>query len=576
MELPPEIRRRASPQSSNDFPGQQRETLRGSLVQLGVVFLVSYLLLFAGMSRRPGMYDEGIVLTGAMRVAAGQIPHRDFYFIYGPAEVYSLAGLFKIFGKSLLAERLFDLFIKALLLTSVYAIVLSHCRRTIAVFISIVTILWLFGLNEFGLATTPISLLNLVGSSLILPAFVGRVSTRQMVAAGAISGAAALFRYDTGIALVGIHACAISIAIYLRFKGTANRLLISASTFWPYLLGFALLTIPPAIYYWSVAPLTSIFHDAIIFPARYYRRGRNLPFPGIHLKGLENLGVYLPIAITGISLYALVERRLRTRVGAAARFENTPQQQEWHGFLVTFSLLLVVMYLKGLVRVSPLQVYLAIIPSLLLVAVLFQHQSAFPRPVRISINCLMWLSLVPAAWSALHEIRLEYLWHLSVAQRIFSFTRNAPPETETAWCKITNPLTRGFCFLPEDDRIHAIEFISGHTRPEQTLYSGLGHHDRIFANDNLIYFATQRMPATRWSHFDPDLQNRYDIQMQMVHELERNAPPYIVLDSEFDLVREPNDSSKSSGVTLLDEYIHDEYRPSETFGTMSVWQRRSP
>lgn len=572
MELPAGFSRRANPQNNNDLTGRQCETLRNFLVQLGVVFLVTYFLLFAGMTRRPGFYDEGIALTGAMRVAAGQIPHRDFYFIYGPAEVCILAGLFKVFGTSLLAERLFDLFIKALLVTSVYAIVLSYCRRAIAVFISMVTILLLFGQKEFGVGTTPVSLLNLVGSYLILPAFAGRVSTRRMLAAGAISGLATLFRYDTGVALVGVHACVLSIAIYLRFKGTTNRLLVFASTFWPYLLGFALLTIPPAIYYLSQAPLASIVHDIIIFPAKYYHRGRNLPFPGIDLRGLENLGVYLPIAIAGISLYALVERRLRP----SARLEKIPEQEEWYGFLVTFTLLLLVMYLKGLVRASPLQMYLAIIPSLLLVAVLYQHQSAFPRPVRISISCLLWLSLLPAAWTALHEIRFEYVWHSSTAQRIFSFARNGRPGTETEWCKMTNPLTKGFCFFPEDDRVYAIEFISSHTRPGQTLYVGVSHHDRIFANDNIIYFATQRLPATRWSHFDPDLQNRYDIQRQMVDELERNAPPYIVLDSEFELSREPNDSAKTSGVTLLDRYIHDKYQPNETFGTMSVWQRRSP
>jgi hypothetical protein len=564
-----------APQSSNDFTGRQSGNLRGFLVQLAVVFLASYLLLFVGMTRRPGFYDEGIMLTGAMRVAAGQIPHRDFHYIYGPAEIYILSGLFKIFGTSLLAERLFDLLIKALLVTSVYAIVLSYCRRAIAIFISAVTILWLYGMKEFGIATTPVSLLNLVGSYLILPAFVGRVSTRRMFAAGAISGLAVLFRPDTGIALVGIHACVIAIAIYLRFKGTGNRLVIFASTFWPYLLGFALLTIPAALYYLSVAPLAAMLEDIVFYPAKYYHRGRYLPFPGIHPKELENLGVYLPIAITGISLYALLAR-LRARLGATARLDNIPQPQGWYGFLVTFTILLIVMYLKGVVRVAPLQMYLAILPSLLLVAVLFQHQSSFPRPVRISISCLFWLSLLPAAWSALHEVRFEYVWHSSVAERILYSTRNAGPGTETEWCKIANPLTTGFCFFPEEDRVHAIEFIDSHTQPGQTLYVGVSHHDRIFANDNIIYFAAQRIPATRWSHFDPDLQNRYDIQMQMVDELERNAPPYIVLDSEFELSREPNDSSKSSGVMLLDRYIHDKYQPSETFGTMSVWQRRRP
>ena len=78
-------------------------------------------------------------------------------------------------------------------------------------------------------------------------------------------------------------------------------------------------------------------------------------------------------------------------------------------------------------------------------------------------------------------------------------------------------------------------------------------HDRIFANDNIIYFGAQRPPATKWSHFDPGLQNNYEIQVEMVHELEINAPPYIVLDSEFEHVREPNESSRSSGITLLDE-----------------------
>ena len=228
------------------------------------------------------------------------------------------------------------------------------------------------------------------------------------------------------------------------------------------------------------------------------------------------------------------------------------------------------MYLKGLVRVAVVQMYLAIIPSLLLIAVLFEHRSTFSRPVRIAISWFMWLSLVPATWSALHEVRLEQLQHSS----LISLAHNAPAEM-TAWCKTSNSLTVGYCFVPEEDRMHAIEFISSHTTPSQRLYAGVSHHDRIAANDNLIYFATQRLPATHWSHFDPDLQNRFDIQTQMIQELERNTPLYIVLDSEFDASREPNDSAKSSGVTLLDDYIHDKYQPGETFGNMSIWRRSS-
>jgi hypothetical protein len=574
--LTSEILSTGSPARGDDFRGLQPGVPRGFLVQLVIVFLVAYLVLAAGMSRRPGMYDEGITLTGAMRVAAGQVPHRDFYFIYGPAEAYILAGLFKVFGPSLLVERLFDLLIKALIVTAVYAIALSYSRRSIAIFVSFVTVMWLFGLIGWGSATTPVSLLNLIGSALILPVFAGRLSTGRMLAAGAVSGAASLFRHETGIALLGIHACVISIAIYLQLTGTANRLRIFASALWPYLLGFALLTVPPALYYFSVAPLAPLLHDIILYPSKFYHRSRNLPFPAIDLKGLENLAVYLPIAIACFTLYVLVRSFLQTHGTAASSAESAPREDAWRGFLITFGLLLVVMYLKGLVRVSPGQVHLAVIPSLLLIAVLFQQRLAFPRPVRIAIGSLTLLSFVAATWSSLHEIRMEYAEHLSVAEWALSSAQGSPPKTSAAWCKSGNPLTRGFCFLPEDDRIHAIEFISSHTRPGESLYSGLKHHDRIFANDNLIYFATQRLPATRWSHLDPGLQTNYDTQTQMINELERNAPPYIVLDSEFDLTLEPNDSAKSSGVTLLDDYIRDKYQPAETFGIMSIRRRGSP
>jgi hypothetical protein len=49
----------------------------------------------------------------------------------------------------------------------------------------------------------------------------------------------------------------------------------------------------------------------------------------------------------------------------------------------------------------------------------------------------------------------------------------------------------------------------------------------------------------------------------MVDELERNPPPYIVLDSEFELSREPNDSSKriSTERNLRDDVCMAETQP---------------
>jgi hypothetical protein len=212
--------------SEEQFVDRRRKPLRRTLIEFSSVFLLSYGILFLGMSRRPNMYDEGISLTGAMQVLAGQLPHRDFYAIYGPGQFYMLAGLFKIFGQSISVARLFDLLIKAILALFVYAIACRYCRRSVAVATYVVTMLWLIGIYcPVDTAVVPVSLLNLIALVLILPIFVRRVSKVQMLVAGAAAGLVELFRYDIGVALLGMQACVIVSAIFLR--GEPGKLMLA-------------------------------------------------------------------------------------------------------------------------------------------------------------------------------------------------------------------------------------------------------------------------------------------------------------------------------------------------------------
>jgi hypothetical protein len=564
---------KASFQDDEHSIEKRRKSLHNILLNSAFVFGGSYLILLLGMSLSPNIYDEGIVLTASMRVAAGQLPHRDFYAIYGPAQFYILAGLYRLFGQSILVDRLLDLFFRALVVASVYTIASSYLRRSIAVFTSLATLVWLFGLYYVtaGVAVIPVSFFNLISTGLLIAVFTRTVSARRIFAAGILAGIATLFRYDTGIALFGIHACIIAIGIRIRFKGKTLSAFMSA--YWPYLLGFALVTLPPALYYLSVAPLHPLIYDIILFPSKYYRHARNLPFPSITLKHFDNIAVYLPIVVVGVSLYAVVADCLRTRDYQASA-QSDPKRQRLCGFLIAFGLLTFVMYFKGFVRISVIQMYLAIIPSLLLASALFQLRFTFSRPLRIFIMFVaVSLSVLAPVCCSLRNIRDMYRDQSSLLESMWSSVRGTRSAIRTTWCSLENAATRGVCFLPEDDRIQTIEFIDSHTRPDQTLFLGVPRHDRIFANDNLTYFASQRLPATKWSEFDADLENRYDIQTQMIQDLEINTPPYIVLDSEFDLVNEPNDSSRSSGVTLLDDYLHKHYQYIQSFGRMAIWQR---
>ena len=542
-----------------------------------VVFLVSYLILFLGMNRRPGIFDEGITLTAAMRLAAQQVPHRDFYVLYGPAEFYLLAHLFGVFGDSLLVERLLDLFTKASVIASVYAIISADCRKWIALCSSFLTLLWLFGLNQWpGSATIPVSLLNLISSALILPIFTESATKLRLFAAGSIAAMAALFRYDTGIALLIVHLLVISVAVFRSGKGISNAVRAWRRHLWPYMLGFTVVAVPPGLYYLTVAPVGALLHDVVMYPKRYYFRGRNLPFPGVHLHSVENLGIYLPVLTACVALLVLFSRYFRpVSDDSLADGGDSRSRQRSSGFLLTFGLITLAMFFKGFVRVAIIQMYLAIIPSLLLLAMLVQLRSTFSRFVRIVVNCLAGLSLLAAASFAYHDAKALYLTRLSVPRYIVSVVWRDVPPMEKAWCESQNPLTRGFCFLPDDDRIRTIKYIRSRTRPDQPIYVGLIEHQKIFACDNILYFATGRLPATRWSELDPDLESRLDVQTQMVQEFETGVPPYMVLDSEFEMMNEPNDSSKKSGVTLLDDYIRSKYEQVATFGVMSVWKRRA-
>jgi hypothetical protein len=560
--------------SDNENFGDHKGDTSRRLFELIFIFVTAFLVLFLAMNLSPNIYDESLILVGAMRVQAGQIPHRDFYANYGPAQFYVLAGLFRLFGQSILVERFYDLVVKALLVTLIYRTLLDYCRRSVALGAAFVAALWIVSLAAMtGTPTIPLSLLSLVGSLLILPVFVSNVSAGRLLLAGVISGIATLFRYDVGIALIGVHAGALAFAGYGRFRGGSARVRDFSLSIAPYLAGAALVLLPTALWYVSASVTTGFFHDLVQYPSKYYHRGRNLPFPRITLKGFDTLNIYVLPVVGVLALYIGGVGFLRVREGDVEDSVNNRARTSWSGVLILFGLLTLAMYAKGFVRISLPHLYLAIIPSLLLFAVLYDHRFSFSRVTRIAIVVMTWLMVLGGSWSTLRYFRDLRLYHASVPEEIFRVARGTQPTIREAWCRLENSATKGLCFLPDDGHIRAIEFVDSHTRPDQKLFVGVTKHDRIFANDNLTYFASQRLPGTRWSHFDPMLQNTYEIQKEMVGELEVNAPPYIVRDSELDQVREPNDSSKSTGVTLLDDYLDRKYRLVETYGEMSIWQR---
>ena len=56
----------------------------------------------------PAIYDEGLIVQGAERILHGQRPYVDFTSGYPPGQFYTIALVFRVFGSSLMAERIWD------------------------------------------------------------------------------------------------------------------------------------------------------------------------------------------------------------------------------------------------------------------------------------------------------------------------------------------------------------------------------------------------------------------------------------------------------------------------------------
>jgi hypothetical protein len=135
-------------------------------------------------------------------------------------------------------------------------------------------------------------------------------------------------------------------------------------------------------------------------------------------------------------------------------------------------------------------------------------------------------------------------------------------------------LPRIRCLALDEDRVAVARFLLDNRNGDARLYVGAGRHDKLFAGDVVLYFAAEGEAATRWHDLHPGVQTRPEIQREMVREMESNAPRFIVVDTTWDDIVEPNASASSSGVVLLDEFIRRDYSPVFRSGAIAVLARR--
>jgi hypothetical protein len=554
---------------TTDIGGESRPSLR-HWIPIGV-FGCAFVFFLITMNRFVNPYDEALILFGSTRVLSGDVPYRDFFANYGPAQFYVLAALFKLFGPSILVERIWDLLIRSCTVLVVYLIVNGTWRRWRALFAAVLTCIWLSYFGFYGYPVFPCLLFCLLGVYCMVPAYRGCPAIVPLLASGLCVGITILFRHDVGTA------AAVGGAFMLGLFHLAQKLdprqkikvLLRSATI--YSGGIALAVVPPLALLVARGAAHDMLVDLVQIPATTYVRMASLPFPSViaiaremmHLKfgSVDQLAIYLPIVAALVGVMGALALGVNQRSATGIAEQALISRQRW--ILAQLSVFSLLFFFKGWVRVSLIHMALSIVPSLVIMTVWELRSRAARIPFAVGIACLLLVSLPPMG-NALWRFEQNRTW-AAQGSGVFGFT-----VSNIGSCFPPAGLERLRCFYIPRQELPAIRYIQEHTAENEGIFVGSARHDKIFINNVLFYFLSERPSITKWHLFAPGAQTTVEIQTEMVAELEMHRPRYVVLSSEWDNVEEPNESSRSSGVTILDQFIHANYHTVAAFGSITI------
>lgn len=530
-----------------------------------ILFLSTFLYLLDPIFRDVNIFDEALQIYGAMRVLNGDIPYRDFWAIYSPGQFYVLAALFKLFGPSLIVERIWDTLIRSLLALTVYLLSTRVVSRRLAALPWLVTTIWLSYCTIYSYPAFPAFLFCLISIYLVF-SYISEVinfqkrDTRWLIAAGITAGIAAVFRHDFGFYIFTTEIIIISIFSFLyRVEGEQKVVFFNSSVVKPplgYMLGMALFAFPISAYFLMKVPFSELVHQLVIFPATVFPDFRSIPYPSLfpdiplltsgkwplktYLWGLlKNIPFYFHFLVFPLAVLHLW--RKKRMISARDR------EKDW---------LLAMLLFFGLLTINQVLVRsdeYHLIQTLVLATIIFS--------ALINESLKVW-KFKPYLTYGLTAIVLAGI--LADPLSYFSFFKPAIPSgiyshgIERARHVAINPMQAA-----------AVEFIQNNVEKNESIYVGNTRHDKIFINDVMFYFLSEHHSATKYHELHPGSATTLEVQKQIVADIERNRVRYIVL-KKIMIERE---QAAESGANLLDDFIKKNYRIVERFGTYFILKR---
>lgn len=525
----------------------------GAVLRAAGLFLGAAALLLLASSPTIGVYDEGLVLTGALRVLHGEWPSRDFYANYAPAQFVLLAGVFALARVDSLAARLLDAAQMGGIVLAAWLLLRRLAPTPWAVGGTLAVLLLLTTTRSELWPINPSILLVLCLVLVLVPRLAEGRGLAPCWPAALLLVALLLTRYDLmpkvllGVGLPALLVLALRRRARLVEAGAVRRILLSNAVLLGLLGGAALAGL------WAAGILGPALHDILTYNVANYVAMRDLPFPGaetIRGRPREALVYLAPLALAVAA--AALAGLARAARGGVSRDPRAIALLLLAGVTAT-------LFTKGLVRTEALHMLAANVPALLLLATGGAVLAA-PLEARCPAALRRGCALVALAAGL-------------VALSTLLLARGAPDTLRRLVA--AEPGLPGLGVFPAGpERMEAARYVAAITAPGERILSATGRHDKVFVNDIAFYVAAGRLPGTRWHHYDPGVQTSEAVQRAMIAELDRLPVRVVMRDRSFDEVGEPNRSALSSGVTLLDAHLAAHFVPEATFGPITILRRR--
>jgi hypothetical protein len=532
-----------------------RDRLRPAAVRRVPLALFAGAALLSAVTMLDGIQanDEGLMLQAAARIAAGEVPYRDFWWFYPPGQPLLLGALWDLLGPSLLEWRVLRVLCDATVAVLAWRLALrggAPPRVALAV--------WLAAALAMAYPSGP----HPYPPTIVLCLAALLAFEQRPVLAGVLAGAASFWRLEFAAYLVlGILlACAVA-----RAPRTAARFAAAGA-------------VTATVLYAPIVALSGVGRswDLLIdYPLTDFSPYQSLPFPldyngplntgsigGFLSDSAENLLLfYLPLALV-----------IGLAVGLAALARGWERESAWRLAVAVFGIGMAhyLITRPDVFHTAPLAVVASVLVGWALAG---RGRHAAPSGPAVA-------GRAGIALRAVADRSGRPLALLAVAVLAYAILEGADRrwlELRRDYASLDLAVADGVR-VPRADRAdleRAVAALQARLPPGSPTYVATRRADRVTSGYPLLYVLAERPNVSRYDIQAPGVVTSLRVQREIVADLERARPAAVVRDtSPITAAPEPNKAGESSGVRVLDDYLERAYAPAGHYGRFVVLARR--